>query len=575
LIGPVVLIALLGGRSDTTWAQVTSAGRGVDVRPVNALPSKERRWALLIGVDNYSKDISPLYGSVNDARALRQALIAYAGCPPDHIILLTSDATDADLIPNRGNILDALDQLSRQVPQNGLLLFSFSGHGVSLGADAFLVPADGRIYQNPELMRERSIDVQRLKQAIVSTGVKQVVMFLDACRNEPLRARGDRPNPLTEAYKRGFSFDTKNHEVDAFATIYATTIGDRAYEFLDRTTQKYRGYFSYAIEEALSGKAAGLTGEVTLGGLIRYVEVAVKQRVSTEKNSRQVPYPVTEGYRNDELVLSLIAAKPSDAFENTILQGEISFNYAVNPSLALGRGDFEIKISWSDFDDRRIYFYSDFNDGIANTKITSLDNIPDATAFDRSSRYRIITLNEVAVVKNKLNYYALVQVLKISQAEHLLSIRYRILPSKLESTWKNNHYSKSNSGKITFDLSNNNHTFTIGENDFSFDTHWSRCSSECIFLLDFPYFGPAQLNIAHVVVVTDALPIINGRDAARYSKVERAISLKKGQRAILKNVKGKYALLTIVDIKASGAIKIDPAAADIDQVVFEYQILPD
>jgi uncharacterized caspase-like protein len=286
-------------------AQNQQASKGADLRTINRLPSKEKRWALIIGVDNYQRDISPLYGSVNDAKALKDALVRYAGFPEDQIVLMATDATNTDLLPTRGNILDALDKLSRQVPHDGLLLLSFSGHGISIGEDAFLVPSDGRIYESADLMRERSIDVLRVKKAIQASGVRQVLMLIDACRNYPVKDRGDTINPLTESYNAGFSFDTKNQEVDAFATIYATSLGDRAFEFFDERVQQYRGYFSYAIEEALSGKAANANGEVTLSSLISYLENTVKQRVRVEKNQRQIPYPVTEGYRNGELVLAL------------------------------------------------------------------------------------------------------------------------------------------------------------------------------------------------------------------------------------------------------------------------------
>jgi caspase domain-containing protein/WG repeat protein len=286
-------------------ARVPQEGRGGGLRTVGSLPGKEKRWALIIGVDNYHRDISPLYGSVNDAKALKETLVRYAGFPETQVILMTTDAADADLLPTRGNVLDALDRLSRQVPEGGLLLFSFSGHGLSLGEDAFIVPSDGKIYEGAELMRERAIDVMRIKKAIQKTKVRQVLMFIDACRDYPVRGKGGAANPLTESYKAGFSFDTRNSGVDAFATIFATSLGDRAFEFFDERTQQHRGYFSYAIERGLSGEAADSSGEVTLAGLIRYLEKTVRQRVYVEKNQRQVPYPLTEGYRSGDLVLAL------------------------------------------------------------------------------------------------------------------------------------------------------------------------------------------------------------------------------------------------------------------------------
>lgn len=269
---------------------IYSQNRGVANQPISKLPAKEKRWALIIGVDTYQKDISPLYGTVNDAKALRDVLIKYAGFTNERIILMTTDSNDSDLIPTKGNIIDQLEKLSRVVPEDGLILFSFSGHGVSIGSDAFIVPADGRIYQSADYMRERAIDVLRIKRAIQNTKVKQVIMFLDACRNNPVRAKGDVDNNLTPAYAKGFSFETRNQNIEAYATLYATSFGDRAYEFLNKKTNKYRGYFSYAIEEGFKGSAANEKGEVTLGSLIRYIGDTVKERVRINENQRQIPY---------------------------------------------------------------------------------------------------------------------------------------------------------------------------------------------------------------------------------------------------------------------------------------------
>lgn len=72
----------------------------------------------------------------------------------------------------------------------------------------------------------------------------------------------------------------------------------------DKPTGQYRGFFSYAIEEGLKGQAANEKGEITLGGLISYIERTVRQSVYVEKNQTQIPYPITEGYKNAELVLA-------------------------------------------------------------------------------------------------------------------------------------------------------------------------------------------------------------------------------------------------------------------------------
>jgi len=132
-----------------------------------------------------------------------------------------------------------------------------------------------------------------------------VVLLLDACRNDP-GGRADAPNPLSNAYVSSFNFDVRNREVQAFATVYATGIGQRAYEY----TEKKQGYFSWAVVEGLKGGAANEKGEVTLSQLVKYVQEAVPKRIAIDLGStkQQKPFAVIEGYRADELVLAVTNA---------------------------------------------------------------------------------------------------------------------------------------------------------------------------------------------------------------------------------------------------------------------------
>src|SRR5436190_1551824 len=88
-----------------TGARAQDQARVLTHADVKVLPSKEKRWALIVGIDEYEKDVSSLKGAVNDARALRDVLIKQAGFPENQIILLTTDATTRDQQPTRTNIL--------------------------------------------------------------------------------------------------------------------------------------------------------------------------------------------------------------------------------------------------------------------------------------------------------------------------------------------------------------------------------------------------------------------------------------------------------------------------------------
>jgi tetratricopeptide (TPR) repeat protein len=281
---------------------------------INSLPVSAKRWALVIGVDKYQDpQISPLKGSDNDARLIADALVRYAGFPRDQVILLSTDQP-AERQPTRVNILRRLSNLSTAVPKDGLLLVSFAGHGMERSGQAFLLPSDAQISDQISFLEETAISMNRVKERIKETGVSQVVVLLDACRNDP-GGRADAINPLSNAYTNAFNFDVRNREVQAFATVYATGIGQRAYEY----TEKKQGYFSWAVVEGLKGGAANDKGEVTLSQLVKYVQDTVPKRLAIDLGStkQQRPFAMIEGYRADELVVAVTNSASNAASANT------------------------------------------------------------------------------------------------------------------------------------------------------------------------------------------------------------------------------------------------------------------
>lgn len=274
---------------------------------VSRWPASAKRFALIIGVDEYeSAQINRLEGASNDAKTIAEALSQYAGFPRDQVILLAADQPPQRR-PTRNNILGRLSNLRAAVPQDGLLLVAFAGHGVQRGGRAYLLPTDAQLTDDITLLEETAINLDVIRNWIRQAGIGQVVLIVDACRNDPTTGRGDSGNPLTEAYTRALSFDVRNHEVSAFVTLYATGVGHVAYEY----KEKKQGYFSWALVEGLKGAAANEKGEVTLAGLRKYVEEEVPRRslLDLGKERQQRPFAITEGYKADELVISVTAPK--------------------------------------------------------------------------------------------------------------------------------------------------------------------------------------------------------------------------------------------------------------------------
>jgi hypothetical protein len=284
--------------------------RAIQVRPVDSVaswPGKQKRWGLVIGVDRYADtQITTLGGSSNDAKSIADALVRYAGFPKDQVILLSSDQP-AERQPTRGNILRRLSNLASVIPPDGLLFLSFAGHGMERSNQAFLLPSDAQVSNDVDLLEQTAINVAQIKDRIRRTGVKQVVLVLDACRNDPV-GRANADNPLTETYVKGFNFDVHNREVTAFATLYATAVGERAYEY----TEKRQGYFTWELVEGLKGAAANDKGEITLSALLTYVQDRVPKHVSADLGSgkEQRPFADIGGYQADQLVIAVASQQP-------------------------------------------------------------------------------------------------------------------------------------------------------------------------------------------------------------------------------------------------------------------------
>src|ERR1700686_3566561 len=99
----LLLLPFLNPAISITEAQTNEQrGLGVSEATVNAWPRKAKRFAMVIGVDEYQDtQISKLNGASNDAKSLANALIEYGGFPADQVILFTSDQP-SERHPTRG-----------------------------------------------------------------------------------------------------------------------------------------------------------------------------------------------------------------------------------------------------------------------------------------------------------------------------------------------------------------------------------------------------------------------------------------------------------------------------------------
>lgn len=119
------------------------------------------------------------------------------------------------------------------------------------------------------------------------------------------------------------------------------------------------------------------------------------------------------------------------------------------------------------------------------------------------------------------------------------------------------------SGRVTFDYSNNNGRYVIGNGELKFETAWSKASDDSIWV----YNDPA--SIEGVALALNKNRISDITNASSYDMSSRSQTPQEGEIVILKNKFGNFAALQIVDIK-------DRTMSDkCDELTFEYMINPE
>ncbi|MBD9648812.1 caspase family protein [Ensifer sp. ENS09] len=136
-----------------------------------------KRLALVIGMSNYVL-AGTLPNAVRDAEAF------------DAFLKGQSFETDLVLNINRRSLAEALARFSRRLGPNDVALFYYAGHGMQLRGENFLVGTDARLESEFDVPAE-TMPLSEIMNALEQRA-KISLIFLDACRNNPLADRLNR-----------------------------------------------------------------------------------------------------------------------------------------------------------------------------------------------------------------------------------------------------------------------------------------------------------------------------------------------------------------------------------------------
>ncbi|MGZ3883211.1 MAG: toll/interleukin-1 receptor domain-containing protein [Flavisolibacter sp.] len=116
------------------------------------------------------------------------------------------------------------------------------------------------------------------------------------------------------------------------------------------------------------------------------------------------------------------------------------------------------------------------------------------------------------------------------------------------------------SGTVTFDYSNNDGRYAIGQGELMFETKWTQSGEGSIHI----YNDPSSINT--IALVKDIANINEIKDARGYDASSRTRTAYSGQMVVLQNKNGFYAVLKVHNVKAN----FDGKGKD--ELTFDYVI---
>jgi len=125
---------------------------------------------------------------------------------------------------------------------------------------------------------------------------------------------------------------------------------------------------------------------------------------------------------------------------------------------------------------------------------------------------------------------------------------------------KEKYVTPATNGTITFDYSNNNGRYSIGQGDLLFELAFSKSSKRNIIL----YNDPKSIRTVAIAKNVSEINLID--DARRFDTSSRTRRPKINELAVIQNINGFYAAIKIL------AIKDDTRGDKNDEVTFEYCI---
>jgi WD40 repeat protein len=241
-------------------------------------------YLFAVGINEYENPALNLNYAKDDARAFSKTIQEEGKKLFEKIevnCLYDREAT-------RENILKALEDLSHKARPEDVFIFYYAGHGSMVGDRFYFIPTENVSLYQPDKLAVESLEAGTVQEKFRNIPALKQVVVLDACQSggsaEILARRG----AMEEKAMAQLSRSSGVHVMAAAGSEqYATEVQSLGH-----------GLFTYAILEALGGKADGAPrdGNVTVFELKAYLNDQVPELSREYKGDTQWPYTFSIGH---------------------------------------------------------------------------------------------------------------------------------------------------------------------------------------------------------------------------------------------------------------------------------------
>lgn len=265
----VLKSAGIAAKSDKTIVATTQAIPAQIIKPIS-----ENRTALLVGNSKYNgKWFVDLKNPVNDLKVMKKTL-------EDLGFKVTSKMDSS-----RREIIDSLYEFGSDLKKRGGVgLFLYSGHGLQLEGDNYIIPSNTENLNFLEDVKYEAINLQAVLDVFEGSGTRINLAIFDACRDN---AKGVIPNRTQTRSILSRGFNTPNIKTNQTVIAYSTAPNTIALDG-DGNNSPYISALSNSLQKK------GLT--------IESVFKEVKKKVAHETNNKQQPWVAAS--ISEELVLN-------------------------------------------------------------------------------------------------------------------------------------------------------------------------------------------------------------------------------------------------------------------------------